>query len=140
LPFDRAGDYTLQLGDRRHDFRTNGTFALPLGPQKLLFGRSSGVLARIVENWQMSWIVNLNSGDPQNISTYTNINNAAVGVNQLYANGVPDIVGPFDPKSVSTWNEIGVLTTTDSEIQKPAISNFQCGLVNPHWKFEIAGF
>jgi len=99
LPFNRAGDYTLQLGDRRHDFRTNGTFALPLGPQKLLLGRSSGVLARILENWQMSWIVNLNSGDPQNISTYTNINNAAVGVNQLYANGVPDVVGPFDPKS-----------------------------------------
>jgi len=106
LPFDRGGDYTLQLGDRRHDFRTNGTFALPFGPQKLLLGRSSGVLARIVENWQMSWIVNLNSGDPQNLSTYTNINNAAVGVNQLYANGVPDRVGPFDPKSAKVqWKD-----------------------------------
>ncbi|HYR86343.1 MAG TPA: TonB-dependent receptor [Terriglobia bacterium] len=98
LPFDRGGDYTLQLGDRRHDLRTNGTFALPFGPEKLLFHDSSGIFARIVENWQMSWILNLSSGAPENISTFTSLNNISVGVNQLYANGVPDRVGDFDPK------------------------------------------
>jgi hypothetical protein len=94
LPFDREADYTIQVGDRRHDLRTNGTLTLPFGPQQLLFGNSKGVLARVVENWQMSWILNLASGAPGNISTFTASD--SVGVNQLYANGVPDIVGKFD--------------------------------------------
>jgi hypothetical protein len=86
-PVDRAGDYSLQVGDRRHDFRTNGTFELPFGPSQLLFGNTSGVLARMIEGWQMSWILNLGSGAPANITAQ----------NMLYAAGVPDIVGPFDP-------------------------------------------
>jgi hypothetical protein len=86
-PTDRGGDYTLQTGDRRHDFRTNGTFELPIGPGQLLFRNSSGVWARIIEGWKMSWIVNVASGAPGNI----------VAQNNLYANGVPDRVGDFDP-------------------------------------------
>src|SRR5919108_4714038 len=74
---------------RSHDFRTNGTFALPIGPGQLLLRNSSGALARIAEGWQMSWIVNLTTGQPLSIAAQ----------NMLYANGVPDIVGPFDRKS-----------------------------------------
>jgi hypothetical protein len=89
-PVDRHADYGL-LGDtRKHDFRTNGTFALPIGPNKLLFGGSSGVLARIAENWRAGWIVNINSGAPTSIGAQS----------MLYANGTPDIVGPFDPRAV----------------------------------------
>ena len=41
------------MADQRvHDFRTNGSFALPIGPGKKLLGNSSGVLARIAEGWQ----------------------------------------------------------------------------------------
>jgi hypothetical protein len=87
-PVDRRPDYTLLVGDRRHDFKTNGTFALPFGPERLLFGNTSGVAARLIEDWQASWILNLGSGDPASIQAQ----------NMLYANGVPDIVGPFDPK------------------------------------------
>jgi hypothetical protein len=94
-PVDRAGDYTLQIGDRRHDFRTNGTFELPFGPGQLLLRNSSGILGRMVEGWQMSWIVNVGSGAPSSIATAV----GTTGVNQLYANGVPDIVGPFDLNS-----------------------------------------
>jgi hypothetical protein len=86
-PVDRAGDYTLQAGHRTHNFRTNGTFMLPIGPSKLLLGNSSGPLARIVEGWTTSWILNLTSGAPATIS----------GADMLYANGTPDVVGPFDP-------------------------------------------
>jgi hypothetical protein len=89
VPWDRKADYTLQPGDRRQNFRTNGTFELPLGPQKLLLSNSSGVLARMLEHWQMSWIFDMSTGNPSNI----------IAQNMLYANGVPDIVGPFDPKS-----------------------------------------
>jgi hypothetical protein len=85
---DRHADYALQSDTRIHDFRTNGTFELPIGPNKLLMSGSSGTLARIVEGWQMGWIVNLNSGQPMSITAQ----------NMLYALGTPDIVGPFDTR------------------------------------------
>jgi len=85
---DRRGDYTLQAGDRRHNFKANGTFELPIGPNKLLFSGVSGVAARIIEGWQMSWILDIGSGSPANITAQS----------MLYGNGVPDRVGDFDPK------------------------------------------
>ena len=84
-PVNRHADYSVQTDTRVHDFRTNGVFALPVGPNKLLFSQSSGTVARIVEDWQVGWIVNLNSGAPLTIT----------GNNSLYANGRPDLVGPF---------------------------------------------
>ena len=100
---DRHADYSVQSDSRKHDFRTNGTFALPIGPSKFLFGKSSGATARIVEGWQMSWIVNLTSGQPMSIAAQ----------NMIYALGTADIVGPFDLKSGSaqydtgtTWNYV----------------------------------
>ena len=86
---DRHADYAIQPDTRIHDFRTNGTFDLPIGPNKLLFANSSGVLARVLEGWQMSWIVNLNSGAPLTVGAQ----------NQLYGLGTPDVVGPIDLKS-----------------------------------------
>jgi hypothetical protein len=88
-PVDRTGDYTLQAGHRAHNFRTSGTFVLPLGPGKFLLGNSSGPLARAIEGWTMSWILNMTSGAPTEIG----------GASMLYANGTPDIVGPFDPSA-----------------------------------------
>src|SRR5207237_6021958 len=92
----RRGDYALQVGDRRHDFRTSGSFALPFGPDQLLFRSASGVMARLVERWEMSWILNMGSGAPANI----------VAANMLYANGVPDRVGSFNLKSAGVqWRD-----------------------------------
>jgi hypothetical protein len=87
MPFDRRGDYTLQTGDIRHQFRTNGTFAIPAGPGQMLLGNSHGVMARAVEGWQLGWIIDLESGVPGSISAQ----------NMLYGNGVPDKVGSFNP-------------------------------------------
>jgi Carboxypeptidase regulatory-like domain len=87
LPFDRRGDYTLQNGDTRHQFRTNGTFTIPVGPGQLLLGKSQGVTARAIEGWQLGWIVDLESGTPTSITAQ----------NMLYGNGVPDKVGNFNP-------------------------------------------
>ena len=89
LPFDRRGDYTLQTGDIRHQFRTNGTFAIPAGPGQLLLGKSHGVMARAIEGWQMGWIIDLESGIPASITAQ----------NMLYGNGVPDKVGNFNPRA-----------------------------------------
>jgi hypothetical protein len=81
-PADRNADYTLTGSDQRHNFRSNGTFELPIGPNKLFLGNSSGVLARIVERWQSSLIYNFSSGTPVSITAG----------NMLYGLGVPDIV------------------------------------------------
>jgi hypothetical protein len=98
---DRHADYSVQSDSRTHDFRTNGTFALPIGPNKLLFSNSSGTLARIIEGWQASWIVNLTSGQPTSIGAQNNI----------YALGTASIVGAFDKDAGkvaydtgTTWN------------------------------------
>jgi len=91
-PRDRHADYAPLPDNISHDFRTNGNFALPIGPGKLLFRNSTGVLARFIEDWSTSWIVNLNSGVPISVGTFS----TGVGRHSLYANGTPDLVGAFD--------------------------------------------
>ena len=61
---DWDADYQLLSSHSTHDFRANGTFELPIGPNKLLLSNSSGVLARLVERWQTSIIMNLSTGAP----------------------------------------------------------------------------
>ena len=84
-PFDRSHDYVEARG-RRHSFQTYGTFALPVGPWQLLGGGTSGVVARLIEGWQTSWIFNVASGIPISLDNR----------DMLYDNGVPDLVGSFD--------------------------------------------
>jgi hypothetical protein len=98
-PRDRHADYALLSDTRIHDFRTNGTFALPFGPNRTFFSGATGALARVVEDWSMSWIVNLNSGAPITIGTFS----TGVGRHSIYANGTPNIVGPFDSKGHVTF-------------------------------------
>jgi Carboxypeptidase regulatory-like domain len=120
-PVDRAGDYTLQPGDRRHDFRTNGTFQLPIGPRKLVAGKSSGIFARVIEGWQATWIVDLASGNPSNITAQS----------MLYANGVPDRVGSFDPSSGHVqWKE-GALAGNYFGDAYHRVPDPQCARISP---------
>jgi hypothetical protein len=50
-----------------HSLRANGTVELPLGPGKLLFSGASGWVARLIEGWQTSFILNLASGTPVSV-------------------------------------------------------------------------
>jgi hypothetical protein len=84
-PLERRLDYAVTGDDRTHAFQTNGSFEVPVGPGKRLLENSSGVLARVTEGWKLGWIFNLISGPALDIQA----------ANMLYANGVPDIVGPF---------------------------------------------
>ena len=96
-PRNRSLDYTLLGSDRQHVFRTFGSFDLPVGPNKLLAGNSSGALARVIEGWQTSWVVNLASGSPATVS----------GNTTMYANGVPDLVAPIKLQNFAgvVWKE-----------------------------------
>jgi hypothetical protein len=96
-PTERDKDYALSPNHVTHDFRSYGTFELPIGPGKLLLRNSSGVLARLAEGWQTSFIVNLNTGQPASI-TATYLNGVTASPTGLYAASAPDVVGPFPSK------------------------------------------
>ncbi|MBI4472063.1 MAG: TonB-dependent receptor [Acidobacteria bacterium] len=66
-PTDRR-EYGLTFGHRLYDFRSNGGFELPFGPNKLLLGNSSGWLARLVEQWKATMIFQMTSGRPNTIT------------------------------------------------------------------------
>jgi len=104
---DRSLNRTLQSSDRRHDFRANGSYELPFGPNRTFLGDSSGVVARLVEGWQMSFILNLTSGGPLDIvgsNTLLNTITTPVGT----AAGLVDIVGKF-PKDIGKAQMTGTL-------------------------------
>jgi len=89
-------DYGLSGQSVGSDFRTNGTFELPIGPNKLLLTNSSGWLARAIERWQLGFIANVSAGAPRTFLS---------GFDMLYGNGRPNIVGPWtNPKGSVKWN------------------------------------
>jgi hypothetical protein len=92
-PLNRDNEYGILPDSRRHDFRTNGSFALPIGPNKAFLGGSKGVVARLVEDWSASWIVNLTSGAPLSIAAQSGLYTYTAGVP-----GTADLVGAFDMK------------------------------------------
>jgi hypothetical protein len=95
-PKNPKRDFGMSLNSVGSDFRTNGTLELPIGPNKLLLGNSSGWLARAVERWNMAFIYNISAGAPRTFSS---------GNNMLYAQGRPNIVGPWDnPEGSVKWN------------------------------------
>jgi hypothetical protein len=90
-------DYQLSSNHSSHDFRANGTFELPLGPNKMLLANSTGWLARLVERWQASVILNMNTGGPASISA----------TQTLWANGRPNVVGPWEFRKGDTqWGTV----------------------------------
>jgi len=66
----------------------NGLVELPFGPNKMFFGNTSGWLARAIERWQTSWILNISSAPWANVTA----------LNRMYsgATGVPDMVYPIN--------------------------------------------
>jgi hypothetical protein len=93
-PLNRRLDYGESLNSIGQEFRANSTIEMPIGPNKLLFGNSSGWVARAIERWQTSFIVVIPEGALRSI----------VGPNTMYANGRPNIVGPWDnPKGHAEW-------------------------------------
>jgi len=95
-PLNITLDYGRTLSSIGNDFRTNGTVELPIGPNKLLMGNSTGWVARAVERWQMGFIYSISSGSPRSFLT---------GNNMLYANGRPNIVGPWEnPEGSVEWS------------------------------------
>jgi hypothetical protein len=77
--------------------RMNGNVELPFGPNKLLFGNSSGWVARAIERWQASFIYNAASA---------NRTTANPAVSHLYGNPGWTIASPnwVLPKGDLQWS------------------------------------
>src|SRR4030095_5329244 len=67
-PSNRKADYSRNYASVSGDLRTNGTFELPIGPNKLFFGNTSGWVARLIEGWQTSFILNMSTGQPSSVT------------------------------------------------------------------------
>jgi hypothetical protein len=104
-PRNRQADYSLDYSSIAHEFRMNGTFELPFGPNRLIFGNSSGWIARVLERWTASFIYNLGSGAPRD--SFLTEGKLYVGGGGNQPQQLPDIVGPWqDPKTDYKWNGI----------------------------------
>src|SRR6185436_8331164 len=93
-------DYVVNWATTAHDFRVSGTFELPIGPNKLIMGNSSGWLARLLERWSVSVIERNTSGLPRDLYGSQMMFRAGGG-DRPYPR--PDIIGPWvtpslDPK------------------------------------------
>jgi len=102
-PANRNLNYSTQ-NINKHSIRMNGNIELPIGPNKLLLGNSSGWLARMVEQWQTNFIFNGASGTPTSFNP---------GISHYYAASGYDIVSPnwSIPDAHVVWNE-GTTTGT----------------------------
>jgi hypothetical protein len=118
-PTDRNKDYTLATQHVTHDFRSNGAFELPIGPNKLLFRNASGWVARAIEGWQTSFIMNLSTGQPTSIGAG----------NMLYGNGVADVVGAFPSKGFGKVQWDGNFGNFFEPGSFAKVSDPQCGRV-----------
>jgi hypothetical protein len=100
---NRAADYGKTANHLTHDFRANATVELPIGPNKLFFGNTSGWVARLIERWQTSFILNMYTGRPVSVT----------GSTSLWNGSNPDVVGPWDVRGGSTeWGTIVTNTQT----------------------------
>jgi hypothetical protein len=95
-PANRHYNFQTQ-GINAHSLRMNGTIELPIGPNKLLFGNTTGWVARLIERWQTSFILNAATGTP---TTFT------PGISHYYASSGYDVVSPNwrIPKADVEWN------------------------------------
>ncbi len=92
-PRNRALDKTIVNYHRTHNFTSNGTYELPLGPGRPLLSNAPGFVQRLVERWQFGGIFSWASGVPLNITAPTS------SIWQTTTNSTPNIVGDF-PKGI----------------------------------------
>ncbi len=67
-PRNRSLNKSLLAFHRTQDFRSNGTYELPLGAGRMFLGNATGFVSRLVERWQLGGIFSWSSGAPITIT------------------------------------------------------------------------
>jgi hypothetical protein len=117
---NRQLDRTVQSSDRRNDFRLFGSYELPLGQGHSLLGNSNGVISRLAERWQLSWITNWTSGAPLSLTA----------TNTYLGYGRPQIVGPFSKNQGKALETAGLPVYFAPGTYK-SVTDPQCASVTP---------
>jgi hypothetical protein len=132
VPWDRARDYRLDNNNRAHTFRSYGTYNLPFGPNQLFLRNTTGVLARVVEGFQVSWILNMVSGQPVQVTSQRSgwySGNEAVLVNPAFDGKSGKVSWEPNAQYGSYFGSYGSYVTardpqcTDSSIVAPSIQS-----------------
>jgi hypothetical protein len=115
---DRSTMKALLGFHRTHDFRSNGTYELPFGPNRPFLKSAPGWVTRIVERWQLGGIFGLSSGAPLTIT-------AATSTFNQFTTGTPNIVGDFAKSMGKVTEQPGGVVNYFAglkQIQDPAVS------------------
>jgi hypothetical protein len=88
---NRRLDKRLLTFHRTHVTRTNGTWELPLGPGRKFLSGANGVLAKLIQGWQIGGIFNVFSGPAIGLS-------AAISSYNQHLDNTPTQIGPL-PKN-----------------------------------------
>jgi len=106
---------SLQTFHRTHEFRSNGTYTLPLGPNQKLLSSAPSWVSRIVERWQIGAIFSWNSGAPLSFQAGPNPFMQLAPLGAGSTSNFPNVVGNFPKNSGQV---------TISEIQAGRIEYF----------------
>ena len=107
---------------RTHDFRSNGTYQLPFGPDGMFLKTAPGWVSRIVERWQLGGIFGFSSGAPLSITVANTGTTGTASFNQ-FLTGPPVIVGNFSKSTGSITKQPGGVVNYFAglkQIQDPA--------------------
>ncbi len=120
-------NYALAGYDRTHNFQLYGTYALPMGKGKSLFGQ--GFASRIASGWQVNGILSRESGTPFSVSaSATSLNSP--GNSQTANQVLPDVAilgghGPgapyFDPNAFAAVTGVAFGNTGRNILRGPGL-------------------
>ena len=138
-PNNGQADRALGTFDRRHIFTLSYLYELPFGPRKPFARGSSGVLAKLIEGWQVNGITNFHSGNPINILIdFDNANVAGRSFAQRPDRvlGVPMTLAPGPDKTINRLNPAAFAVPAPftfgnlgrNVVRGPGFSNFDISL------------
>jgi hypothetical protein len=133
-PNDRANPFDYTGNSRQHQFNAYGAWDLPFGANGFFFRDiSNPIVRRVIEGWNMSWILRMNSGGWSNLT---------VDATHLYGNSVPSVIRPdlFDPQGGSVHWEPGARNgyffgDPDQYVFGPDLQCFDPELV--HYEYDL---
>ncbi len=115
---NRGLDKRLLTFHRTHAIRGNAIWELPFGPGKRFGGASRGLLARLVERWQVGPILQINSGQPISLTS------AVTSYNQFTDNSpVPVTVIPKSLGNVTRTGQGVIYFTGFGQAPDPSIAS-----------------
>ena len=116
-PRQRALNKTLMDFHRTHSVRSNGTYELPFGPNRLFFTNGPGWLTRLVEQWQLGGIFTWTSGAPLTITASTSSFTQNVNNTPVLLGNFPKNIGRVTPGKDGATYFPGLQQVTDPGIQ-----------------------